>query len=46
MLVRREIGRCSTFKEFVGAVAGHLDHPQQRETFVQALRQALPKQQY
>lgn len=42
MLIRREVARCATFKEFVHAVAGNIDHPQQREVFLQALKRALP----
>lgn len=43
MLIRRELARCATFKEFVHAVAANIDHPQQREVFMQALKRALPK---
>ncbi|MGE0331836.1 MAG: protein kinase [Ramlibacter sp.] len=42
MLIRREVAHCATFKEFVHAVAGNIDHPQQREVFLQALKRALP----
>jgi len=42
MLIRREVARCATFKEFVHAVAGNIDHPQQREVFLQALKRVLP----
>jgi hypothetical protein len=45
MLVRKEIDRCNTFKEFVGAVAATIDHPQQREVFLQALKRGLPRRQ-
>lgn len=45
MLVRKEIARCSTFKEFVAAVAATIDHPQQREVFLQALKRGLPRRQ-
>jgi serine/threonine protein kinase len=46
MLVRREIGRCSSFKEFVAAVAANVDHPQQREVFLQALKRGLPRRPF
>ena len=42
MLIRREVAHSATFKEFVTAVAGNIDHPQQREVFLQALKRALP----
>lgn len=42
MLIRREVAQSATFNEFVLAVAGNIDHPQQREVFLQALRRALP----
>ncbi len=42
MLIRREVSRSATFKEFVHAVAANIDHPQQREVFLQALKRALP----
>jgi serine/threonine protein kinase len=42
MLIRREVAHSATFKEFVIAVAGNIDHPQQREVFLQALNRALP----
>ena len=42
MLIRREVAHSATFKEFVLAVAGNIDHPQQREVFLQALKRALP----
>lgn len=42
MLIRREVAHSATFKEFVHAVAGNIDHPQQREVFLQALKRALP----
>ncbi|MBX3654545.1 MAG: protein kinase [Ramlibacter sp.] len=43
MLIRKEATRSSTYKEFVAAVAANIDHPQQREVFMQALRRALPQ---
>jgi hypothetical protein len=46
MLIRKEIGHCADFKEFVAAVAGNIDHVQQREVFVQALKRALPQRQF
>jgi hypothetical protein len=45
MLVRKETGRTGTFKDFVEAIAGNIDHPQQRELFLQALKRALPRRQ-
>ena len=46
MLVRKEIVRCSSFKEFVAAVALNIDHPQQREVFLQALKRGLPRRPF
>ncbi|MEP6790619.1 MAG: hypothetical protein ABI907_04565, partial [Ramlibacter sp.] len=46
VLIRKEIGHCIDFKEFVVAIAGNIDHVQQREVFVQALKRALPKRQF
>jgi phytoene/squalene synthetase len=43
MLIRKEMGRAGTFKDFVEAVAGNVDHPQQRKLFLQTLRHALPR---
>lgn len=43
MLVRRQTGRSLTFSEFVEAIAGHIDQPQQREIFIQTVRRALAK---
>ena len=45
MLIRKETGRAGSFKDFVDAVAGNIDHPQQRELFLQALKRALPRRQ-
>jgi len=45
MLIRKETGRAGTFKEFVEAIAGNIDHPQQRDLFLQALKRALPRRQ-
>ena len=41
MLVRRQAGRNLTFNEFVEAVAGNIDQPQQRAVFIQTVRRAL-----
>ena len=41
MLVRRQAGRNLTFNEFVEAIAGNIDQPQQRAVFVQTVRRAL-----
>ena len=46
MLIRKEVGHCITFKEFVAAIARNIDHPGQREVFLQALKRALPKRSY
>jgi hypothetical protein len=45
MLIRKEMGRAGTFKDFVEAIAGNVDHPQQRKLFLQALKRALPRRQ-
>lgn len=42
-LMHREIERCRQFKDFVAAIAGGIDHSQQREVFLQALQRALPE---
>ena len=46
MLIRKETARCTSVKEFVAAVAGNVDRPDQREEFLLALRRALPKRQF
>jgi len=43
MLVKKEMGRRSTFKELITAVADTIDQPEQREAFVLALKRALPR---
>lgn len=45
MLIRKETGRAGTFKDFIEAIAGNVDHPKQRELFLQALKRALPRRQ-
>lgn len=45
MLVRKELARCTNFKEFVAAVAATIDHPQQRDVFLQAVKRGLPRRQ-
>ncbi|NPC54033.1 protein kinase domain-containing protein [Caenimonas soli] len=45
MLIRKETGRAGTFKDFIEAIAGNVDHPQQRKLFLQALKRALPRRQ-
>jgi class 3 adenylate cyclase len=45
-LMRREIERCATLHDFVAAIAGSIEHPQQREVFLQALRRALPERTF
>lgn len=42
-LMRREIDLCRDFQDFVGAIANGIDHPQQREVFLQSLQRALPE---
>ena len=41
MLVRRQAGKNLTFNQFVEAVAGNIDQPQQRAVFIQTVRRAL-----
>ena len=43
MLIRKELGRRSTFKDFIEAIADNIDQPQQREAFLQALKRAIPR---
>jgi hypothetical protein len=43
VLIRKEIGRASSFKEFIEAVAANVDRPDQRELFRSALKRALPR---
>ncbi|MBW3656110.1 MAG: protein kinase [Gemmatimonadetes bacterium] len=45
VLVRKQVASCTTFKEFVAGVAATVDHPQQREVFLQALKRGLPRRQ-
>ncbi|MBA3771638.1 MAG: protein kinase [Ramlibacter sp.] len=45
MLVRKETGRTSSFREFVKAVALNIDQPEQRDQFMQALKRSLPPRQ-
>ncbi len=45
-LMRREIDSCIQFTDFVAAIAEGIEHPQQREVFLQALRRALPERQF
>ena len=45
-LMRREIDLCVRFTDFVDAIAASIDHPQQREVFLQALQRALPERQF
>lgn len=46
MLIRKEISRSTNFRAFVAAVAGTIDHPQQREVFIQALKRGLPRRNF
>ncbi|MBA2674053.1 protein kinase [Ramlibacter sp.] len=43
MLVRKESARSATLAELAQALAAHLDTPPQREAFMKALREALPR---
>jgi serine/threonine protein kinase len=43
VLIRKEIGRASSFKEFIEAVAANVDRPDQRELFRSALKRSLPR---
>ena len=45
MLIRKELGRTGSFKEFAEAIAGNIDQPQQRDMFLTALKRALPRRQ-
>lgn len=42
-LMQQEIDLCQDFRDFVGAIAHGIGHPQQREVFLQALQRALPE---
>ena len=46
VLIRRETGRTTSFKDFVHVVAGNIDHLQPREEFVAALKRSLPRRQF
>jgi len=41
-LMRGAIERCATLQDFAAALAAGIEHPQQREVFLQALGRALP----
>ncbi len=43
LIIRKEVIHCPTFSAFIKAIAGHIDHPQQREVFLQAIQRALPR---
>jgi serine/threonine protein kinase len=43
VFVRKELGRRTSFKDFVKGVAESIDTPKQREEFMQALKRALPR---
>ncbi|HSI53125.1 MAG TPA: protein kinase [Ramlibacter sp.] len=43
MLVRKELARRHSFREFIEAVADTIDQPAQREAFIQALKKSLPR---
>ena len=45
-LMRSEIERCATLQKFVAAIAAGIEHPQQREVFLQALQRALPERRF
>jgi hypothetical protein len=42
MLVRKEMGRSSSYPTFIKAVAGNIDQVPQRDVFLQAIARALP----
>jgi hypothetical protein len=42
-LTRDAIEGCTTLHDVVAAISAGIDHPQQREVFMQALRRALPE---
>jgi serine/threonine protein kinase len=46
MLIRKELGRCATFREFIAAVGNTIDQPQQRKDFILALKRDLPPRQF
>jgi serine/threonine protein kinase len=43
MIVKKEIGRTRSFKDFIEACAGNIDQPPQREQFMAALKKAVPR---
>ncbi len=45
MLVRKEMSRHATFKDFINAVANNIDQLPQREQFLQTLKRTLPRRQ-
>jgi hypothetical protein len=45
-LMLREIDYCLQFRDFVQAIADSIEHPQQREVFLQALQRALPERRF
>ena len=45
-LVSGAIERCTTLQDFVATVAAGIEHPQQREVFLQALSRALPARSF
>jgi len=45
MLVRKEAAKHPNFKDFIAAVAGNIDHTDQREQFLFAVRKSLPRRQ-
>lgn len=46
MLVKREVARCTTFRDLVAAVAATVDNQAQREDFIKALHKALPRRSF
>ncbi|HEY8049264.1 MAG TPA: adenylate/guanylate cyclase domain-containing protein, partial [Ramlibacter sp.] len=43
MLVRKEATKHPNFNDFIGAVAGNIDQPPERDQFLIAVRKALPR---
>ena len=45
-LMQAEIERCAALSDFVAAIAAGVEHPQQRQVFLQALQRALPERRF
>ena len=46
IVVKKEAGKTSNFKELVAALASNVDRPDQRDAFLAALHKALPRRQF